>query len=220
MQFVLGSRNLCTMNKLMLAVVLLLFSLRIFAAPGRFEIYTGVGRTTFEDILSGWYNPDRMDVSGAESYRHIQPVWLAGVDYHTPGNISLGICIARHSFQQAYFNRAAQRQYYSAYDATSICAEMKGVIYKASWLHVYVGVSAGVFHQKGTETYKEINTLNPKSEVKQYNSNLPAFQVTAAGLRLGRVIGGYLELGFGYKGLINGGLSIMPGRWKGKGGFS
>ena len=35
-----------------------------------------------------------------------------------------------------------------------------------------------------------------------------AFQATPIGIRLGRQIAGFAELGFGYKGLISGGLAV------------
>lgn len=209
------------MNKYVLNFLFLFLSVNTVAqSVGKFDIYTGVGKSTVRDLLSGWYNPDRIDIYGAESYRHIHPVWIAGVNYHASRFVTLGICVARHSYEEAYFNKAAWRQFYSSYDATSICAEIKVVLYEAQLFQIYTGASAGCFHEKGTNIYSEINTSSPNPEKQDYITNLPAIYLNAAGFRFGRKLGAYMELGIGYKGLINGGLSILLGKGNGKmGGF-
>lgn len=44
--------------------------------------------------------------------------------------------------------------------------------------------------------------------------NKPTVQVTPFGIRMGRDFGGFLEIGYGYKGIVCGGLSYQMGREK------
>ena len=71
---------------------------------------------------------------------------------------------------------------------------------KTVWLVFYGSAAAGVILDKYTET--EPN----KPAVKDNNVDF-AFQVNPAGLRIGKKFGGFVEAGFGHRGIISAGLN-------------
>jgi hypothetical protein len=66
---------------------------------------------------------------------------------------------------------------------------------------LYSGVGFGVRLRRGTYTAGE--------ETDTVNKALPTFHLNALGLRFGRAVGFFLELGGGYKGALNAGLSAQ-----------
>lgn len=68
-------------------------------------------------------------------------------------------------------------------------------------VQLYSGISLGFTYAtaKATSTY-----------TKPYNNGgtTMAYHVNALGIRVGRDVGGFLELGLGYNGIINGGFSV------------
>lgn len=71
---------------------------------------------------------------------------------------------------------------------------------KTDWLDFYGSAAAGIIMDKYTQT--EPN----KGSVKSNNTDF-AFQVNPAGIRVGKKIGVFAEVGFGYRGIINAGLN-------------
>lgn len=71
-------------------------------------------------------------------------------------------------------------------------------------VQVYSGVGLGFTY--GTE---EFTSGNPGFESNTGDISGIAYQVNAVGVRYGKKFGGYLELGYGYKGLLNLGLSLQ-----------
>ena len=65
---------------------------------------------------------------------------------------------------------------------------------------MYSGAGVGVRYRKGTYETTESDTV---SKV------LPAFHLNALGIRFGRKIGFFLEMGIGYKGLLSGGVNAQ-----------
>ncbi len=71
-------------------------------------------------------------------------------------------------------------------------------------IQAYSGISIAYTSQ--THDY----TLPPNSVVSESsNDNYVGFQVNALGIRVGRKLAGFLELGFGYRGVANVGLSYQ-----------
>jgi len=73
---------------------------------------------------------------------------------------------------------------------------------------MYFGLGAG-----GTMLYDVFNDNDINSELSGYNefyAPYPNFQVTALGFRFGDNVGITAEFGFGYKGIVNLGLSFQP----------
>ncbi len=72
--------------------------------------------------------------------------------------------------------------------------------YKRNVIDLYWAVSAGAIYET---TKKDVKSDDPE------NKTIIAYQVTPIGLRIGKgFIGGFLELGYGQKGIINTGISF------------
>jgi len=72
-------------------------------------------------------------------------------------------------------------------------------------VQVYSGLGLGFTY--ATETL----TMPPESSKSESTGNISniAYQVNVAGVRLGKKYGGFVELGYGYKGIINVGFSVQ-----------
>lgn len=78
----------------------------------------------------------------------------------------------------------------------------------AKQFQMYFGLAGG-----GTLLYDVYNANDIDSEISGYNefySPYPNFHVTALGFRFGDNIGITAEFGFGYKGMVNLGISFQP----------
>jgi hypothetical protein len=75
----------------------------------------------------------------------------------------------------------------------------KNIAHKFNW-----GITAG-YDAIISYDIKDKDTLDGKG----YSNRITNFQITAVGVRLGKSLGGFMELGFGYKGLLNFGLSYQ-----------
>jgi len=67
-------------------------------------------------------------------------------------------------------------------------------------LQVYSGAGFGVRYRRGTYETTETET---------HNRVLPTFHLNAIGVRFGRKVGFFLELGAGYKGILSGGINAQ-----------
>jgi hypothetical protein len=67
-------------------------------------------------------------------------------------------------------------------------------------LQVYSGAGFGVRYRHGTYETTETDTLNRV---------LPTFHLNAIGVRFGRKVGFFFELGAGYKGILSGGINAQ-----------
>ena len=72
---------------------------------------------------------------------------------------------------------------------------------KQEMVQLYTGLGLGYTFNRETGTY------NDTGETDVNSSGNFAFQITPVGLRVGRQLGFFTELGFGYKGILNFGLS-------------
>ncbi|MBE9483471.1 MAG: hypothetical protein IMY74_01420 [Bacteroidetes bacterium] len=68
-------------------------------------------------------------------------------------------------------------------------------------ISMYSGVSAGI-------CFVRSDILEGDSMIKMEDSNIFAYHLNAIGVRFGHSVGFFLETGFGYKGILNGGLSF------------
>ncbi|MFN8261978.1 MAG: hypothetical protein U0T07_00470 [Chitinophagales bacterium] len=68
------------------------------------------------------------------------------------------------------------------------------------WVSLYSGLAIGGFLWQ--------NRVDNKDGINKTVDGYVAFQVNALGIRVGKRFGGFLELGFGNSGIINGGFSI------------
>ena len=66
---------------------------------------------------------------------------------------------------------------------------------------LYSGAGFGIRHRRGT--------YSDADDTETYNKILPTFHLNALGLRFGRTVGAFLELGVGYKGMLSAGLNAQ-----------
>lgn len=71
---------------------------------------------------------------------------------------------------------------------------------KTAWLDFYGSAAAGVILDKYTST-------EPNKAAVKDNTTDFAFQVNPAGIRVGKKLGAFAEVGFGYRGIISAGLN-------------
>ncbi|CAA9198117.1 outer membrane beta-barrel protein [Flavobacterium collinsii] len=71
---------------------------------------------------------------------------------------------------------------------------------KTDWLDFYGSAAAGVVLEKYTQT--EPNRAAVKDNAADF-----AFQVNPAGIRVGKKLGVFAEVGFGYRGIVSAGLN-------------
>ena len=69
------------------------------------------------------------------------------------------------------------------------------------WFQMYSGASIAYTSQNADFT--------TSSDIEDTNDSYFNFQVNAVGLRFGKALGGFVELGVGYRGYVNAGLSYQ-----------
>ena len=90
------------------------------------------------------------------------------------------------------------RTFYSAGAEVQFRYVNRGII------QVYSGGALGFTFGQETLTASDYST-----EEKSGSLYLPAYQLNVAGIRIGNKIAGFAEIGFGYKGIINAGISVQ-----------
>ena len=116
--------------------------------------------------------------------------------YHVTEKFALGAA--------AGYNAAADENKYTYFDrhktrrtAFTIAFESTFYWVKKKNFQLYSLAGAGVFHKKIDKDGLVTTDAGP------------SFQVTPAGIRFGREVGIFLEVGSGYKGAANGGVSLV-----------
>jgi hypothetical protein len=194
-----------TITKVILSSLL---ALTLFCAPlaaqnRRHDISLSYGVVTldqlsdiFEDILTivitlGTFSKENMDFSGAPflSY-HFAPrgrfgFGIAAGTYRTTGGLTT-LGSPAGTFKETNTIAALEMDY--------------RWVYKPSF-QLYSGLGAGLRFRKGQ--------YDVGDELETTNNTFPTFHVNALGLRFGKQVGLFFELGFGYKGVLNGGLSAQ-----------
>ncbi len=65
----------------------------------------------------------------------------------------------------------------------------------------YSGAAAGISRHQRKEMHNDFSL-----EKEEYSKTIFAYQVTALGMEFGKKLGGYIELGYGYKGVLSAGV--------------
>lgn len=184
---------------LVLLTVFIIGSNVIYAQNFRkHEMNLGIGIFTSNDIIDGLAS---MIVNGLalgtvsqneQSYGTIH----LGYKYHINSRFNVGgVFLYEYSTADAYNQNVRIGDFYKNF--FTLAAE-GGVNYiKSSYFSFYglLGAGASIYNQK----YKEDITNRKESQsIVHFN-----FQITPIGLKFGNNYGGYLELGFGYRGIIS-----------------
>ncbi|TRX37946.1 hypothetical protein FNW52_03335 [Flavobacterium sp. ZT3R18] len=92
-----------------------------------------------------------------------------------------------------------------------IIAKVKSGRMEDSYYTVLAGADFNYFQKKTVKLYSGVSggvSVNHHEYAGQTDTtNLVAYQVDAIGVRFGNKFGGFVNLGFGYKGILNAGLS-------------
>lgn len=148
--------------------------------------------TLFPAVTVGTASLDNQKSSG---------VFSADYSYFVKDNWSVGASLnyEQISNNTVVLNTTTGKQkntYYTLGITTNYHYVNKGIF------NLYSGV--GLAYVYNEEKYNA--TSSETSDTKKSNSEL-GFQINALGLRVGKKFGGYVELGYGYKGIVNVGIS-------------
>lgn len=194
------------MKRLLVLFILLVFSLNIsFAQTQKHEINVGVGMLSSNqliDALSGIIITSlpfdiKMDNSRSPG------AWYAGYRYSITEKIGIGgVFTFDHNAYDAIRYDINVGKFNNNYYTISVEGDFRYINNPKFKLYSLIGVGGTLLHQKykGDQLYAD-----------KENSNIFFnFQITPVGLKYGNRFGGFLELGFGYKGIVTAGLFFRP----------
>lgn len=167
------------------------------AQPQKNELYVGYGRVTIQEIaitlgdaiggalatsITGHSAPSTIRSSGAIS---------AGYLYHPSRRVAIGLSGTAENIKVTFAADARNTNYFF------YVILLNGRFYYLNKpaFNLYSGIGAG---------YCGAQTTSSRNE----ESSGFAFQVNVVGFRLGRNVAAFGELGFGFQGIVHGGLSL------------
>lgn len=181
--------------------------------PDRHEIYASRGLVSAQDILeigkqifvsigsgvvavivsSGKVKLKDTNASGSGLYG-------IGYNYFIYKGLKLGVSAqyARYDVGRSFTNGLTANETDTWF---TILLEPKGQWVDGRVAQLYSGFGLGA------SFYKSEGRSSSREEVFTNRMTIFSFQATPIGVRFGRAVGAHLELGFGYKGLINVGVS-------------
>jgi hypothetical protein len=151
-----------------------------------FNIWPAIGVTTISRDTIADYAPSFYGTGGLEYTRHLNP-WLsvgAGVNIN-PVN--------------TYIRSTKGHEYTWTYYCLSVMPRVDFYYMKKSVVSLYSGLQAGACF---------IFWADKTGNTNYYDFGVsPAFHINAFGIRIGKEIGGYMEWGYGFRGIFNFGVS-------------
>lgn len=155
---------------------------------------------TFAIVGEGLFNFRKLvDTNYTVNVKMIHPIGVSYKHYFTKmwcitGSFSYARTIQTHTYTNPIYSFKKYEDIYSL----MVGAECHYLNKK--WVSLYSGLSIGGF------LWRE--RLDNKDGSNKSLDGFVAFQVNAIGIRVGKRFGGFLELGFGNNGIVNGGLSV------------
>ena len=155
---------------------------------------------SFAIVGEGLFNFKKIvDPSYTVTIKMIHPVGVSYKHYFTKmWTITSSFSYARTIQNHVYTNPIYSFNKYADIYSLMVGAECHYLNKK--WVSLYSGLSIGGF------IWQE--RLDNKDGTSKSLDGFLAFQLTGIGVRVGKRFGGFLELGFGNSGIINGGLSV------------
>ena len=168
----------------------------LFTTPQFVDIFVDI----FSAVFSfGTYQQDNVHYTGGIilTYKHaFNDRWLLG-------------------FSTAYDGRSAdllnkdrdskKGSYVSSYITPVVSFDYRYLMKEKVQLYSGIGLGATFLNEHN----KVINPDTNEEETSDNNQVFFDFQVNLIGVRVGKKLAGFAELGFGYKGIINGGISYQ-----------
>ena len=141
--------------------------------------------------------------------RYPQPAFFT-VRYFLYNRLAIGVATGVASEQGKYFdpnNLATQAGTYSA-SSTTVAIELYYVYHFWKYVEVYTFAGAGPSFANMTSSYSSHGFGFPSETT---SNTILKGQYTPLGIRFGGRLGAYAEVGYGYKGIVNAGISFKLG---------
>ena len=173
------------------------------AQPKKHEIVAGYGTIVHYDVKEVTVNLAVTIVSVGyvnTIYKNGSGTFFAGYRFTPDPKVTVGIeggyhKIDQEAWSQDEFLGTLTRKYY-------IMAGLANFNYvRKPSFQMYSGLAFGY-------AFQDIHYIPIEGEEEVENPGKMAFHINAIGFRFGKSVGGFLELGYGYKGVINFGFSL------------
>lgn len=139
---------------------------------------------------------------GTFSKRDVQYTGVPFLSYHTSRNDRFGFGAAFGGYNSSGLLRVGDSDVGEFRERNLMGAvELDYRWVMKPGFQLYSGVGFGVRYRRGTYTTGEMTDT--------VNKALPTFHLNALGMRFGRTVGFFIEVGGGYKGALNAGLSAQ-----------
>lgn len=165
---------------------------------GKSELNIGFGIMPTEDVAAEIFTVFFLALSGRLPDKEVNDfAFSLSYKYHLSERFSLGA-------SGAYNAAAHETRFFKWIDngprprTLAIAAETNFFYLKRPRVNLYASMGAGFFGS-WTNEYDGISETSYMS---------PTLHYSPIGVRVGKDVGGFVELGYGFKGLVNGGLSI------------
>jgi hypothetical protein len=175
----------------------------------RHEVYGGYGFVSLLDFSEVIWSGLISGFSGESSVtsKSYGPI-IAGYNYYPKSWVSIGPCVSYDQFlMRSHYsdNSSFTQQYHNI----SLMFRFDFHYANFKYVQLYSGLSVG-----GTAVILGLTSRgNGIAFLDNYRVSstsvgfLPAFQINLFGIRIGTVFGFFIELGFGYNGIVNAGFS-------------
>jgi hypothetical protein len=175
----------------------------------RHEVYGGYGFVSALDISIAIWSSLVSGFTGDSSAmsKSYGPI-IAGYNYYPKSWVSIGPVVNYDSFlmrSHDYDNSSLTQQWHNI----SLMFRVDFHYANFKYVQLYSGFSVGGTAAVLTLVSRD-NGIVYLDKYKSRNTSvgfLPAFQINVFGIRIGTFIGFFIELGFGYNGIINAGFS-------------
>lgn len=168
----------------------------LYSQQAKNEIYGAYGLASVQEIASILADVIIYPFV-PEDFTIVSPVGpvIAGYRRNLSEHFSIGMQGSYTAFNKEYTVLSSAKlkivsTFITAMLNTNYCYNPRNVV------QFYSGLSAG------------LSVFTQTDSLRSDNKTVFAFHVNAIGIRVGKTFGGLLELGFGFNGIINGGLSV------------
>ena len=164
----------------------------------RNEIQIGAGIYANEYVVMDMLENFVRSLFGSEP-KSIEPKTMANLSYYyrIKPKVAVGMGIGYSSTQYRGMHEKANKPGYRTKTAV-MAFEMKLYYQEKDKLALYSGAGFGNF-------YRQDQLISYPDQT--YQDTAITFQVTPLGIRFGKKVGAFAEIGYGYKGIVNLGLS-------------
>ncbi|MDR2680148.1 MAG: hypothetical protein LBC47_04985 [Tannerella sp.] len=181
---------------------LLFFCGNVYGQRKKHSLEVGLGIWNTNEILNTFSDmivsslPNDMEMKDDGSYGSVH----LGYKYHSSRIFAVGGFVAYDYAQSKGFVAGIETgKFYKTHYTFALETELTYLPLGAFNMYALAGIGRTFYHLK----YKSNNGENLNdSATNPYTT----FQITPVGLRFGRNAGAFLELGFGYRGILNAGL--------------